>query len=191
MKIAIDIDDTICDTTNFFLEQALIFDSENGGTGIKDEQLQFPACFKWNIDLFRKFYSEIFSKHYLEIPLLKDADIVINKLHDDGNKIIFVTARNYDEFCDPLKICKNYLDKYHIKYDDIIVNAKNKGPIILEQNIDILIDDSPRHCFYVADNSDKKVIMLATNRNNIKHDNIIRLNNWIDIFRYIENEREF
>ena len=41
---------------------------------------------------------------------------------------------------------KNLLDSYNIKYNKIITGAGKKAELCVENNIDLLIDDSIKHC---------------------------------------------
>ena len=74
----------------------------------------------------------------------------MQKLKNEGHKIIFITSRNSEEFNDPYQTSYNYLIKNNIPFDKLIVNASNKAEICLKENIDLFIDDSTKNCKAVA-----------------------------------------
>lgn len=107
---------------------------------------------------------------------------VINKLHNDGNEIYIITARDKEFHEDPYLQSKEFLDKNSIYYDKLIVNARNKAMACIENNIDLLIDDSISNCL----NSDNFGIDTITigNKNNRGIKNV---DNWEEIYDYIKN----
>ena len=66
----------------------------------------------------------------------------INRLRKEGHKIIIITARDSEFHDNPYLLSKNWLDKNNIEYDKLIVNAREKGTICKNENIDLFIDDT-------------------------------------------------
>ena len=63
MRIAIDIDDTIANTTNYLMPITLKYDElELSGKGIVDSTKDMPRCFAWTDDELKRFFNDIFSK---------------------------------------------------------------------------------------------------------------------------------
>ena len=122
-KIAIDIDDTICNTSEFFGELAIKFERE-----------------------------------------------VLHK-----NNII-----NFD------KVVPEYLDKNNIMYDEIITKSNDKYKYL--DDVDYFVDDAIFNCEKALNKSNSKVIMMLTNKTrDYENDNIYKVNNWKEIFKYISS----
>lgn len=169
MRIGIDIDDTICNSWDEII-----------GTVCKDFNFDYDEVVKskkvYNdlIPLEGDSYYEYAKKYkYLLLnPKLKNnVKEVIDKL-STKNEIIFITSRSDYCYDDAYKYSKKYLDKNNIYYDDIIVNAFNKGKICKEKNIDIFIDDSCDNC-------------IDVNKYGIK---ALLFSNWNEIFNIVEEE---
>ena len=77
------------------------------------------------------------------------------------------------------------MDKHKIPYDKLIVNAKEKAPICLEEKIDLFIDDSIHNCIEVA-NKNIPVLLFDASFNK-KCTLFKRVFSWKEI--YIEVER--
>ena len=67
-----------------------------------------------------------------------------------GHTIYIISGRDNGEYTDPYNMTKNWLGKYDIVYDKLFLvdayNSHSKTEICLENNIDIMIDDSKRMC---------------------------------------------
>ena len=67
---------------------------------------------------------------------------IIKQLHEDGNEIYIITARD-DEFHEnPYLQSEVWLKENNIYYDKLIVNARDKRKVCLENNIDMLFTDT-------------------------------------------------
>ena len=72
------------------------------------------------------------------------------------------------------------------KYTKIIFNAIDKAKLCLENNIDLMIDDSTEHCEEV-NNIGVKSILFTTNVNKNIDTKIERVSNWIELEKTINN----
>ena len=188
MKIGIDIDDTLAQTTNYLMPLAIKFDKNVlHKNGIVDCTKDLPRCFDWNSEELCLFFTMVFEKEVLNIPPMDKAKKVIKKLREDGNRIIIISSRNNIQLSNPYDITKKWLSINDIEFDKLIVNAKYKGSVVEEEKIDLLIDDSVGQCTFIADNNKIPVVLYAKNTNQIKHQGITRLDNWEQIFNYILN----
>ena len=111
MTIAIDIDDTIAQTTNHLMPLALKFNSEvlHKENDI-DETVDFPRCFNWTSEELGLFLKNVFEKEVLNIPIFNKANEYINLLRQDGHKIIIVSSRNEHQLSNPYDISKQWLN---------------------------------------------------------------------------------
>ena len=188
MKIGIDIDDTLAQTSNYLMPFAIKFDKDVlHKNGVVDSTKDLPRCFDWTNDELSLFFKTVFEKEVLNIPPMEDARNIISKLKDEGHSIVIISSRNNNQLSLPYELTKKWLNVHGIEVDKLIVNAKYKGPIVEQENIDLLIDDSIGQCTFVADNNKISVILFAKMTNKIDYSGIVRLENWDQIYKYIAN----
>lgn len=176
MRIGIDIDDTITYTTDdidsFVLENGL-------ATKIFKENYHLTDRYNdWDMDTVESFWKNYGDKVISNPRVRDDAVKYINKLYNDGYEIIIITKRKKHEY----DISKEYLDKYGIKYNQINVDVREKGKFCIDNNIDIMIDDSP---YNAIDCIEQKVNFLLMDQEYNKNVNTVRANNWEDIYNLI------
>ncbi|MDD6271968.1 MAG: hypothetical protein PUA90_00405, partial [bacterium] len=103
MVIGIDMDDTICSTNELIILEADKYDKEVlGGSGIKDESAyEFTEMMGWEKDMKGKFFADRLEYIMSHAEIKPGAREVINKLHDEGNKIIIISFRKGKYLSDP------------------------------------------------------------------------------------------
>lgn len=192
MRIGIDIDNTLTDIEDKLTKAAkeyamslnksildgkyIINDTNNDGN-------IYQTLFGFNYKELKYFLGEIQENITDNAIPRTDAVRYVNKLKEDGNEIYIITARDSEFHKDPYNQSKIWLDKNNINYDNLIVNARDKAKVCLENKIDILIDDSISNCNNVA-NVGIKTILIGNKLNN----NIQTFNNWKDIYTYISSK---
>ena len=195
MKIGIDIDDTIADTYEIAFAYAQNYTiNELGRTGqVQDitakHHFYLKAMHDWNheeeMDFWHKYYAEMIDK----IRPFTMAVETINKLKEEGNEIVIVTARWPEETCDVFKITEQWLENNNIKYDDIVFDAQNKAQVALDKKLDIFIDDSFKNCTEVANAGVKSYIIETRTNKGLCADNVTRVYSWPDIYNKISFEK--
>lgn len=194
MNIGIDIDDTILFTAESMFKYADIYKNEITKTQINKDCLGFiengyyiNSYYGWDqkttISFFNKYYKKILN----ECTMLPEVDKIIRKIKSDGHSIHFVTARlmNIDG-CDTENITKKSLEKYNIPYDSLNLQISDKTDYFKKNDINLCIEDNYEMCKKMNDNGIKSFLM-TTKMNykvNTKKD-IIRVNNWNEIYREI------
>lgn len=109
MRIGIDMDDTITDTWNYMLEDvSKEFNIEL--SMLKEKKNAYAKLltddFGISLDEYYQKMRPVYQRHVLNLPLQKEADKYINKLHDEGNEIYFITARETLFYNDPYGLSK-------------------------------------------------------------------------------------
>lgn len=192
MRIGIDIDDTL---TNVKAE--LIKAGENYARSLgKDIKVdknfedknnngnKWQEMFQFNYEELKYFLKDIQESITNKAKPRENVVEVINKLKNDGNEIIIITARDSEFHDDPYKYSKDWLDKNNIYYDKLVVNARNKEDSCIEEKIDLFIDDSESNCLKVNKAGIKTIRVCNEIENN--NSNLICFNNWNDIYSYIQ-----
>ena len=187
MRIAIDIDDTIANTTNYLMPITLKYDElELSGKGIVDSTKDMPRCFDWTDDELKRFFKEIFSKQVSYFPVMDNAREILKKLKNEGHEIVIVSSRNEKQMVEPYETTKKWLDDNGILYDELLTNIRYKGSVVEEKKIDLFIDDSIGQCTFIADNNQIPVILFGKETNNIEYNGVKRIDNWLEIYNYIK-----
>ncbi|MBO5004714.1 MAG: nucleoside hydrolase [Clostridia bacterium] len=196
MRIGIDIDNCISNFDDTLLKEYLKHDKELRNTGIINENPEYlrKGMFDWTEEEERNFYNANIENFAKKLKPLEDSSYYIKKLKEDGHEIYIITGRNNGEYTNPNELTKEWLNKYDIVYDKLIfTNAYDKHAkteICLENNIDLMIEDSTRISFDLI-NSGIKVYTMNT-RYNQKEQTVDRVSKWKEIYEGISklNKRE-
>ena len=191
MRIGIDIDNTLTDINDKLTKAAVEYAKtlnkyvENTNLNINDVYNDGNIYQK----LFNFTYSEL--KYFLgtiqekitnnAIPRSHCVE-VIKKLHNEGNEIYIITARDSEFHDNPYMQSEVWLRKNNIYYDKLIVNARDKKRVCLENNIDLLIDDNICNCLNV---SSVGILTLTIGNSKNINNNIKNFDNWQQIYGYI------
>lgn len=190
MNIGIDIDDTIANSTEEWIKYALEYEKKHPEI-IKEYNKKFEKLtthkwleefFKWNEKDKINFFREYTEKAFKILEIKQNADIVINRLYEQGDNIYIVTARHdMDDSTDVIGITKEWLLKNNIKYTKIFFNENTKLDICKKEKIDIFIDDSYTICKELSKNK-IPVLLMKSKYNNIEDSKIPKVENWDEIY---------
>lgn len=195
MIIGIDIDDTTVVTVKSMVKYGDKYDTEVLGREAKKDNLgqikdryYMKALYGWTEEekfaFFDMYYKDVLEECY---PL-PNAVEKINKLKEEGNDIIFITARLTNvKNCDTENITKTTLEKYEIPYDRLIMNVDNKLEYCKEHKVEIFIDDSFETCKSLQENGIKSYLMTTRMNRNIKSGNVERVTSWDEVYEKISN----
>ena len=120
----------------------------------------------------------------INIPLKEDAKEVLNKLKEEGNEIIFITAREKDEYIEPVLSTIKQLDLYGINYDKLIC-TKDKKNACIEEKIDIFIDDSMRNINSVKDVVEQVYLFTSPYNKNF-YVSFKKVDNWLQVYELLK-----
>lgn len=184
-NIGIDIDNVLTQTTNrtnilipkyiSTLKEKEIY--EKNISNIMSSQ--FPEELKFQLQ-------ECFQEVCQSVPLFPHAKEVITKLHNQGHKIIFITARNDELVPNTEKNTLEYFQKYNIYYDQLLFNNSNKTQACIDNNIDLIIDDSPS-VLKSFNSSLTKPILFLNSINSQYREQFTFVQNWQEIAELIES----
>ena len=188
MVIGIDMDDTICSTNERIIIEADKYDKEVlGGTGIKDiNAYEFNKMMGWPEGMKGQFFSDRLEYIMDNAEIKPNAKEVINKLHEEGNKIIFISFRKGKYIKDPYSLTKNWLDRNGVVYDNIYVDTGSKVDECIGEGVNLFIDDKESHCEDVS--SAGIDVLLFTNAYNHEEKRFKRVDNWLQVYEYIKEK---
>ena len=113
MNIGVDIDDTITNT----YETLLTIISMKYGLNYKkliSMNLGYEEV-ESNLDNYDLYKKDLFAVMAKSVTLKENVVEVLKKLKSEGNNIILITARNYEEYGDPYKVTLEFLEKNNIE----------------------------------------------------------------------------
>ena len=192
MKIGIDIDNVLSNFNEILLNDYLEHDKVLNNSGIihKDEYIR--KMFDWDVSYEQEYYKNNIERLASFFTPIEDSSKYINKLKNTGNEIYIISGRDNGEYSDPHNMTINWLKKYNIPYDRLILtNAykhQEKADICNELGIDIMIDDSVNVCAKCSENN-IECILFKTPYNK-KEYRFNRLGSWKEIYDYITNYKK-
>ena len=192
MKIGIDIDGVLIDIEKYICDYGTKFCYENNlPINIKNVYYDEIQTFNWTPKQAIKFWNEYLEEYVKNSMPRNFAVEVINKLKEN-NEIYLITARNEYGLPEEHKykmqeFTKKWLEDNKIYYNKLVFKPdKEKLEYCLENNIEIMIEDSPTNIESIS----KKMKVLCYNcmyNESIKGENITRVYSWYDILSKIEN----
>ena len=193
MRIGIDIDGVLTNLEQFVADYFTKFCVEKN-IDYKLGEIDYEPYKTFNVS---KEQEEEFWLEYLEFYALNEkarpfATDIIKKLKEDGHEIYVITARwltnrQNAEGQKMREIVSNWLAESNIIYDKLIfskADKENKVQEIVENNIDLMIEDSPNNIKMLS----KIVPIICYNaeyNKNCVGDNIYHCTSWFDIYKKI------
>ena len=165
MRIAIDFDDTIVDTTKKVREYLNRYNLE-----------EFE-----DIEEKTKFYIKHIDDITKDLELKPYAKEVLNEL-SKNNELYIITARSdyYSKNVKPLT--KDFIKNNNLPIKDIYFDCFEEGKAIMcdKLNIDLFIDDYINNCLEVK-NRGIKVLLF-----NNEYEGLDNVNSWLDVLKYVK-----
>lgn len=196
MNIGIDIDGVLTDMEREITDYATkMCVEEQIPIKVDSSQYYESDSFGWNQEQVDKFWNKYLVPYIKESNSRKYAKEIINKLRKEENKIYIITARDENgmppEYYGKMQqLTKEWLNKQEIEYDKLIF-AKDKEKLqkCIENNVEIMIEDSPNN---IHDISTKiSVIKFDCQYNkNIRGEKIITAYSWYHIYDIIEKMKK-
>lgn len=133
MRIGIDLDDTIFNTTEKYKELQPYY--------LKEKNINEKELWSNNSNRF-DFIKSNFENIFLNLSVKRNVKSTLKFLKSLGYEIYIITARSKRYNKDIYNITKESLGKNNILFDKLILTEKEKLDACLENNIDIMIDNS-------------------------------------------------
>ncbi len=190
MNIGIDIDNVISNFNEELLKEFMAHDKELRNSGIVNSDAYITrGMFDWSKDEFDDFYYKNIERIAKNLKVIDKAPEYIKRLREEGYKIYIISGRNNGEYSNPYQMTKDWLKKYDIQYDKLILtdvfDSYEKAKICLENNINIMVDDSSRIQLEV--DKTRVTALLMDTPYNRQIDSLIRVHNWKEIYEFIIN----
>ena len=195
MVIGIDIDDTTVVTVESMVKYGDKYDTEVLNREAKKDNLgrikdryYMNALYGWTEEEKFAFFDMYYKNVLEECFPLSNASEIINKLKQEGNEIIFITARLTNiKNCETENITKETFRKYNIPYDKLIMNVDDKLKFCKENGVEVFIEDSYETCKSLQENGIKAYLMTTKMNRNIVDEKIERVSSWNEVYEKITN----
>lgn len=179
LTIGIDIDDTLTDTTCLIKKKF----KESKNKELIDNMEDIIRGY-YVSDTSIEFYKSIASVFANDIKIKSGVKEALSKLHNDGYKIIIITARNDNYYGDAYKICYDYLIKNDVVFDKLLIGRTYKIETCKDEKIDIIIDDSIDVVNKAIDEG-IDAILITSILNKDRECKVSRFDDWDSIYEYI------
>ena len=195
MVIGIDIDDTTVVTVESMVKYGDKYDTEVLNREAKKDNLgrikdryYMNALYGWTEEEKFAFFDMYYKNVLEECYPLPNASEIINKLKQEENEIIFITARLTNiKNCETENITKETFRKYNIPYDKLIMNVDDKLKFCKENGVEVFIEDSYETCKSLQENGIKAYLMTTKMNRNIVDEKIERVSSWNEVYEKITN----
>ena len=192
MRIGVDIDNVLSNFNEVLLNDYIKHDKELRNNGIVNNDVYIRKMFDWSENEESLYYKENIERLANSFEPIKDCSKYIKKLRENGHCIYIISGRDNGEYSDPYNMTTKWLHKYGIEYDKLFLtnayNHQEKADICIKNNIDIMIDDSINVCLKCSESGIKSLLFNTEyNKNEIR---FTRVNDWEEIFNYINNYKK-
>ena len=192
MKIGVDVDNVLSNFNEVLLNDYIKHDKELQNKGIVKKDAYIRDMFAWSKEEEETYYKNNVERLSQFLKPIKDCAKYLKKLQDEGNTIYIISGRDNGEYTNPYDMTVEWLKKYDICYDKLILtnayNHQEKADICVNNNIDLMIDDSSIVCEKCLKNGIKP--LLFTTLYNQKELRFERVNNWEEIYNYIRKNNK-
>lgn len=175
MNIAIDIDDMLTNSFDYFLPYVAEYFDENENE-LRRKNISYgnlPEAWKEDeIGCCKTYYDHV----VVDTPFKPDAAWGISTLRERWHKIIIITGRTTAFYMDPYKTTAEELAKGGIVYDKLICTLDKVSACIAE-NISVLIDDLTANCTAATKNGIRAIMFSSKGNANIKTEHP-RVSDW-------------
>ncbi len=179
MRIGIDLDDTICRTTEMVQKKMAEYAQKNG----------LDVLDVMNNELLREsFFEEYLPVIYKEVSIKHDVREVLRRVRNRGNEIYVITGRKKSLVPDVMKITEEWLASHQIEIDGIFSSAygETKADVCKREKIDLMIDDDPYNYKMITGDQGACVLFDDREKYDLKKDYVT---SWLQVEEYINKFR--
>lgn len=182
MRIAVDIDDTLTESFEYFQPYV----AEYFGADIEELRRRnisysnLPDAWKKDEVGFCKAY---YDRIVADTPFKPDAAWGVKRLREQGHSILILTGRTTAFYTDPYQTTVEELERGGISYDTLLCTL-DKGRACAEEQIDLLIDDLPSNCDDAVAHGISAILFTSRANQDIPTDHV-RASNWKEVLKLI------
>lgn len=161
MNIGLDIDNVITAFDNGILKEFLLEDKNKRNTGIVKASW-ITGMFDWSKEEIEDFFANNMERIAKELKPRRNCKKYMDKLLEDGHKLILISHRAYPHYLDPKKTTLEWLEKNKINYSKLILSeTPDKTKECKENNVDIMVDDRIDQCRKMGEQGIDCIVMIT------------------------------
>ena len=189
MKIGVDLDGVVFDSEKDFRIYSELFDliELKQNSKMDNSNIRFQDRFKWTEEETESFLKKYHKKIIKEANYMPGAIKILKMLKEEGNNLIIITARGgmNEEI---IELTKERLDNDNMNiFDKYYWKTENKDEICVQENIDIMIDDSYDKCKKISNAKINTIYLKDAPSYDLEENKYLKvLYNWGEIYRYIK-----
>lgn len=187
MVIGVDVDGVILDYMNTVRAYAELYDFEElHKNGVVNKQgIKVGERYDWTKEEMKNFADKYFDFLTPKTNFNPLAVEIINRLHDEGHKIYIISNRGLLSE-KAMTLCEEMFEKQGLKIDKYFWKIDNKLPIIQQNNVEVMIDDSYNVCKSTSDNNINTIYFREKDSKEIDSQFVFDVDNWGQIYRIIK-----
>ncbi len=149
MRIAVDIDDTLNIVKRAELAGEYIRRNGLPYRLVRPDSCEIAKIYDWSYEEATKFVREgggIVA--FTDAELRKGAREALEGWRRLGHEIVILTGRFKEWFTSPERVSRDWLEKRHVPYDELVAQIpfEGKGKYCADHGIGILVDDNVSAC---------------------------------------------
>ncbi len=178
MRIGIDIDDVITDTSSSMKNYILKYDKTGEVIKYIEDVMRGDAPTP-NVE---KFFIDNILNVFRNARLKENSSKVIQYFLNNGHEIYIITSRGDEKniFKGSEELTLQYLKKNNINYTEIIFNCSDKAKICRDYHIDLMIDDSIKFCEEIRKENMKSILFTSVVNKSLPT-TVERVDNWLEL----------
>ena len=182
MRIGIDLDDTICRTTEMVGNKMEEY--------AKKKNLDVLEIMNYE-DIKLDFFNEYLPYIYRNVQIKRNVKDVIRRLKNKGNEIFLITARTNSlvpSVTNVADITEEWLNDNGIEVDGIFSSAygEDKAQIMKREKIDLMVDDDPYNYKMIVSNGGHCILFDDREKYDLKEN---YATSWLEVERFINDFR--
>lgn len=189
LRIAVDIDEVLCRTNDYFLED---FNSEHNTNFTRENITSYDYSSLDGFEskyVFEKVKTHV-SEKLISYEISQDAITTLKKLKEIGHELFILTSR-FDETEEDTKkwIFAHFGVSFfkEIIFTNGVINNSCKSDYCINKDFDILIEDAPHYAQKSSEKGIKVLLMdCPWNGDVVETKNLIRVKNWKEISEYFK-----
>lgn len=149
MKIAVDLDDTLSTPDRLGTASEYIKRKNLPFRTVRPGCVELAKIFDWSYEDATRFVTtEGGLVIFTDAPARKGAAEALGSWRKMGHEVIILTGRFKEWFTNPALVTRDWLEKRHIPYDEIVAEVpfEHKGEYCAAHGIKILVDDNVAAC---------------------------------------------
>lgn len=181
MKIAIDIDDTLTDSYDYFQPHVAQFFGKDPSL-LKARRISYaniPPEWGKEVDFAHAFYDRLVPS----TPFKAGAAEGMKALKAWGHELVIITGRTKDFYLDPYATTREELQRGGIVYDKLICTLE-KADACRREGITLLVDDMPHNCRR-AEEVGVSALLFASPMNQGNRQGLQAVTSWPDLLEQI------